>query len=121
MTPAHRDGHILDERTATALGDFLTFAEEVETVIVAEGREAFFASRVRQLAAEALLQKLGQSANRLGRDFRDEHPEIPWRAIRGMRNVVAHEYHLVDYDILWRTMEVSLPPVADQIRRILAR
>lgn len=112
---AEKYGH----RTVLWLGDFVAFGEEVATVVVAEGRARFFSSRALQLAAEALLQKLGEAANRLPEEFRDDHPTVPWRAIRGMRNVVAHEYHAVDYEIVWETAAGDLPAVVAEARRVL--
>lgn len=108
-------------RTVLWLGDFVEFGEEIADVVVAEGRDRFFSSRALQLAAEALLQKLGEAANRLPEQFRQDHDVIPWRAIRGMRNVLSHEYHAVDYGIVWETAAHDLPAVVDQVRRILGR
>ena len=114
---AARYGH----RAVAALVDMLAFADEIDGVIVSEGRERLLSSRVLQLAAEALLQKLGEAANRLPQEFRDDHPHVPWRSIRGMRNVIAHKYDSVDYEILWQTASVSLPPAVEDMRRILGR
>ena len=38
-------------------------------------------------------------------DFKDAYRQIPWRAIRGMRNVVAHEYGKIDVETVWETAE----------------
>lgn len=109
------------ERTVTALKDLVGFVEEADTVIVSAGREAFMSDRLLQLAAEALVQRIGEAANRLPEGFRAAHREIPWRAVRGMRNVVARGYHVVDYSIVWETLSVQLPAIADDVRRILGR
>ena len=47
-------------------------------------------------AVAMCLMQIGELAGNLSDEFKDSHKEIPWRAIRGMRNVVAHEYANID-------------------------
>jgi uncharacterized protein with HEPN domain len=42
-------------------------------------------------------------------DFAAQHPSVPWRAMRGMRNPVAHGYDTVNLDIVWDTFQTALP------------
>jgi uncharacterized protein with HEPN domain len=42
-------------------------------------------------------------------DFVVEHPEIPWRDIRTMRNRVAHQYFEVDVETVWLTVKIKIP------------
>lgn len=58
----------------------------------------------RNAIALCLLQ-IGELVKKLSQDFLDIHSGIPWRAIRGMRNVVAHEYGNIDVETLWETAE----------------
>jgi len=44
-----------------------------------------------------------------------QHPEIPWKLMRGMRNVLAHQYFTTDADVLWRTATEDLPPLVGQL------
>lgn len=49
--------------------------------------------------------KIGELTNKLSEEFKTGHPEIPWRAIHGMRNVVAHEHGNIDEETVWETAE----------------
>lgn len=49
------------------------------------------------------LLQIGELSIRLSDDFKDGYTNIPWRAIRGMRNMVAHEYGHIDVPTLWNT------------------
>jgi uncharacterized protein with HEPN domain len=53
------------------------------------------------LAVTHLLQTIGEAARRVSPEFQARHPEIPWRAIIGMRHRVVHDYLFVDLDIVW--------------------
>ena len=44
---------------------------------------------------------IGEAANKLPEDFRDNHPEIDWYRIRGFRNRIVHEYFGIDHNIVW--------------------
>ncbi|WP_102159382.1 HepT-like ribonuclease domain-containing protein [Zhihengliuella halotolerans] len=45
--------------------------------------------------------------------------EVRWRSMKGMRNLVAHEYHAVDYSIIWQALAAELPAEAERVRDIL--
>lgn len=109
-----------DDRVAQLLADFLATAGEAQDLIVAAGREQFRIDRTRQLAAEAILHRLGEIVVRLPDDFVAEQPAVSWRAIRGMRNVVAHRYQDIDDQIVWTALAVRLPTDAAAVSEILA-
>jgi uncharacterized protein with HEPN domain len=52
---------------------------------------------------------IGEATKRLSQDFRQQHPEIPWREIAGMRDVIVHEYDQVDLDVVWDVIQNKLP------------
>jgi uncharacterized protein with HEPN domain len=53
------------------------------------------------LAVVRSLEVIGEAARQTPRSFREKHPEIPWREIASLRNVIAHEYFGLDNFILW--------------------
>lgn len=53
--------------------------------------------------------QIGELANALSNTFTMRHPEIPWAAIRGLRNNVAHEYGNIEMDSLWETVTEDFP------------
>ncbi|NNG37041.1 HepT-like ribonuclease domain-containing protein [Nakamurella aerolata] len=104
------------------LVDMLRFADEIDEYVVTLGEENFYTSRPTQLVAEALLHRLGEAVARLDRQvprFIASHPEIEWGKMKGMRNIVAHEYGFIDYRIVWRALTVALPRDVRAIRALL--
>lgn len=51
---------------------------------------------------------IGEAAKRLSLTFREEHPEIPWREMAGMRDVIVHEYDQLDFDVIWDVVQNKL-------------
>ena len=67
------------------------------------------------------LMTIGESTRWIPEPIKDAHREVPWRTLRGVRNVVVHEYFGVDSEILWETVRGDLPPLAPKLEAILQR
>ncbi len=52
---------------------------------------------------------LGEATKRLSTSFRDQHPDVPWRPIAGMRDRLLHGYDDVDLDLVWKTVDEDIP------------
>lgn len=64
------------------------------------------------------LEIIGEAANRLPPEVRERHPEAPWSEMRGLRNILAHEYFAVDLAIIWKTANSLLPELKTSLERM---
>ena len=62
---------------------------------------------------------IGEATKRLSMGFRQQHPEIPWRNLAGMRDIIVHEYDQIDLDIVWDVIQPEIPQLLKQINPIL--
>ncbi len=62
---------------------------------------------------------IGEAASHLSDDFIAKHPDLPWREMRDMRNIVVHEYFGVDNLIVWETLQKNLPPLLPMLKDLL--
>ncbi len=74
-----------------------------------EGRASFLADRKTQKATLRELQELAESTQHLSSDLRSRHPEVPWLAIAGFRNVLVHDYLGLSVPRVWDVVERDLP------------
>lgn len=65
------------------------------------------------------LQIIGEAVRALPSSFRNQHPQIPWSNIIGMRNALVHEYFDIDTDIVWTVIERDLTVLKQEIEKII--
>lgn len=85
-------------------------------------REEFEEDEPLQSHVKLKLQIIGEAASNLDSDIKETAPDVPWREMVGMRNILVHEYEHVDHDILWDVVVSELPELRmriDQLRRRL--
>jgi uncharacterized protein with HEPN domain len=61
---------------------------------------------------------IGEAVKHLPPTLTDNHPEIPWRQIAGMRDKLTHAYFSIDYELVWKTVTVVLPKFRADIQKI---
>lgn len=66
-----------------------------------------------------LVEIIGEASYMLTKEFRTEHPEIPWPAIVGMRHVLVHGYYTIEPIDLWKVVQNDIPVLRPQIAHLL--
>ncbi|MBR0036866.1 MAG: DUF86 domain-containing protein [Bacteroidales bacterium] len=61
------------------------------------------------------IEIIGEAAYMLTNDFKEAHPETPWKMIAGMRHYIVHEYYQVDSRVVWEVITCDLPQLKEQI------
>ena len=63
--------------------------------------------------------RIGELVTRLSSNIVLDHPSIPWKQVRAMRNMYAHDYESVNTDIVWETITEDIPALRTQFQAIL--
>ena len=69
-------------------------------------------STYRNAVTMPILQ-IGELANHLSEEFKQQHKQIPWNEMHRIRNLMAHQYHSVDFDIIWDTSRIDIPTLRE--------
>jgi len=64
---------------------------------------------------------IGEASSKIPQDIRDKYPFIEWRKIADLRNILAHEYFGIDYEIMWEIIKDKLPDLQKGIKTILEK
>ena len=84
-------------------------------------KEKFASDKKTQRAVVFSLQVIGEASARILKSyprFAEVHASIPWSAMRGMRNRIVHGYFVIDFDVVWKTVEDDLPHLLVALERI---
>ena len=105
---------------AASLADILENLERIEGYVAGLDREGFGGDTLRRDAVERCLERICETAFRLGEKAAELVPSQPWGDIRGMGNRLRHAYDRIDLDVLWNTVRDRLPSLKVDVERALA-
>lgn len=105
-------------RDRERLGDIAGYAERIRRH-AGPGRSVLD-DEVTEAAVTRWIEIIGEAAGAVSAELRADHPEVPWRDLVGMRNILVHAYRRVNLDLLWRAVE-RLPEIERQIADILVQ
>jgi uncharacterized protein with HEPN domain len=99
--------------------DILIAARKVSRYVENASWDLFRQDDRTQDAVLRNLQVIGEAARRISEEFRQDHEEIPWEEIRGMRNRLVHEYSRINLDKIWETVRDDIPMLIRQIEPLV--
>jgi len=78
----------------------------------------FYADERTQMAVMMGLALIGEAVAKIDKcdpEFLNQHPDIPWAKMKGMRNLIVHDYFRAELPVIWQTVTHSIPDLAAQL------
>ncbi|MGV7207040.1 DUF86 domain-containing protein [Oxalobacteraceae bacterium A2-2] len=107
-----------DQRLSDYLAHIRGAIADAYSFVDGMSHEDFLDDKRTQQAVIMSILIVGEAATKLMSvypGFIEQHPEIPWRSMRSTRNRIAHGYFDVDLDVLWETVQNSLPELLQNL------
>lgn len=103
----------VQERNRSILEHILKYCDQIDATIARFGRsqQAFESDIVYQNAVALCLLQIGELVGHLSDDFKASHSQIPWRQIKALRNIIAHNYASIDAETAWEIVEADIPTI----------
>jgi uncharacterized protein with HEPN domain len=65
------------------------------------------------------LSQIGELANKLDKVYINEHSDIPWFKIKGLRNRIVHDYEGVNLNLIWEIIDVDIKILRKQLMKLI--
>lgn len=99
----------MPRRDALFVGDLVETVRDVRAFLDGVSRQRWDTDRILQSAVLHKMMLMGEIASALPDDLRERHPELPWRRMRGFRNIAVHRYFAVDWAVVWQIAVEDVP------------
>ena len=103
------------------LEDMLQSMERIEEYL---GDLDFRNFKMNYLVVDAIVRNfeiIGEASKNIPIDIQKRYPEIPWRKMYGLRNLIAHEYFGIDYEMIWEIAKNNLPKNLTDLSKIIEK
>ena len=101
--------------------DMLESVKQIRTYVDGITFDEFTESLEKQDAVLRRFEILGEAANHIPTDLHNAYPEIPWRKIIGLRNLIVHDYSSVDLEIIWDVIHKDLQETEGLLEHMIER
>ena len=91
--------------------------KDIESFIIGRSPNALMDDRMCQKAIVMSLINIGELSKSFTEDYLAARPEIPWEAIRGFRNIAAHQYGRIDFEDVYKTVTEDIPALKEALLR----
>lgn len=102
------------------LRDILEASRLIASYVMATSEAEFKADSQKQDAVIRRIEIIGEATSHLSAETRHAIPELPFRKMRGMRNIVAHDYANVHLTIVWQVATFHVPEICDVLQKFFA-
>lgn len=109
----------MPQRDLSYLTDIIQSAKQIQAFIKDVDKTQFNNSSLIQSAVIRQIEIIGEVTKRLSENFKSKHPEIPWKKIAGMRDILIHAYDHIDIDEVWNAVETAIPALVKQIEPLI--
>lgn len=108
-------------RDAALVWDMREAARDIQSFVADVTAEQFASDKKIRFAVERQLLVIGEAARRISESFKALHPEIPWRSLIGLRNVLAHEYGEIVVDRIWLMAKDKAPQLLEALSKLSSK
>lgn len=99
----------MDNRDEMYIKDILAMIAEIENTVKGLTYGDFVENRTAYRAVERNFEIIGEAVKRLSAEFTKMYPEVPWQEVAGFRDVLIHEYSMVNVATVWDTLQQDIP------------
>ncbi|HXH30825.1 MAG TPA: HepT-like ribonuclease domain-containing protein [Bacteriovoracaceae bacterium] len=112
MSKLHDDSYLLD---------ILDSAEQIKLFTENLSINEFEQDLKSNLAVQRLFEIIGEATKNLSSDLRDKNPQIDWKAMAGMRDILIHQYHNASSERIFKVARNNIPDLILKIKKLIQK
>lgn len=101
------------------LQDILDGITEIESFTEDVDLNALAANREKTLAVVKLLEILGEAVKKIPNEIKSRYPDVKWRGLAGMRDILVHAYWKIDIEVVWASIQEDVPVLKQAVSQIM--
>jgi uncharacterized protein with HEPN domain len=101
------------------LEHMLIYMTKLERFISGKEYSDFMKDEFIQNNVIRLLEVIGEASIKVSNEIKGKYKEVPWTKIKGMRNILVHDYGSIRIEVVWNTAELAIPILKEQIKKII--
>lgn len=111
----------MNTRDEIVLKKIIQYADEISETISRFNltQDSFTDDFVARNAISMCILQIGELVGKLSEEFKAQNNAMPWREIKAMRNIAAHNYGEIDIDILWETATCDIPDLKEYCQKFI--
>lgn len=95
--------------------------DHIEQFVSGVDKEGFMGNVEKQAAVVRMLSIMGEASKSVPNEVRARYPDVPWKRITSMRDILVHGYFKVDLDLVWSVVTEDLGPLKRRLREVLGK
>ena len=93
---------------------------EIENYTLNSTIDDFASNSMMRFASVKQIEIIGEAANVVSADTKNQFPQVEWRQIIGLRHILVHEYFGIDTALIWQIISTDIPKLKDDIQIIIS-
>jgi len=109
------------ERNMNIIKDIVSYCDEIKEAreIFGDSFEALAGNKHYQNSISMCVLQIGELSSRLTENFKERYDGVPWRKIKDMRNLVAHNYRIMNLELLWEAISIHVVYLCEYCEKII--
>ena len=94
-------------------------SQNILTAVESHTLDSFVENFIVENAVCNLLMIVGEASNSISSEFKLKHPEFDWKVMKGMRNIIVHEYFGINFEVVFSTAKNNIPSLLESTLNVL--
>ena len=111
----------MNDNDKKAIEKIIYYCDRLHEHVLAFGnsKEEYITNKQYQDACSLVIIQIDEQVGRLSDEFKNQHSDIDWIGIKGMRNVHAHDYDNVMFDVAWESIIYDVPELKEYLEKLI--